>query len=250
LVEDITRAKRLEVELNQAQKMEAVGRLAGGVAHDFNNLLTVIGGYSQLLLTDESMPRATREPIRQIAEAAGRASALTGQLLAFSRRRAVKPRNVNLNNVVANMERMLERLLGEDVEISLSLDPAPGQIQADPNQIDQVIMNLAVNARDAMPSGGQLAIERASVEVDTALASGHVGLVPGEYVLLTISDNGCGMPAEVQAHLFEPFYTTKAPGEGTGLGLSMVYRHCAAAGWQDSGLQRGGEGNHLQAFLS
>jgi PAS domain S-box-containing protein len=223
LVEDITRAKRLEVELSQAQKMEAVGRLAGGVAHDFNNLLTVIGGYSQLVLADETVPHATRESMRQIAEAASRASALTGQLLAFSRRRAAKPGNVNLNHVVADMERMLERLLGEDVEISLSLDPASGEIRADPNEIDQVIMNLAVNARDAMPSGGQLAIETASVEVDAALASAHVGLAPGEYVLLTMRDNGCGMPAEVQAHLFEPFYTTKAQGKGTGLGLSIVY---------------------------
>jgi PAS domain S-box-containing protein len=249
LVEDITRAKLLEVELSQAQKMEAVGRLAGGVAHDFNNLLTVIGGHSQLLLADETVPRATRASIRQIAEAADRAGALTRQLLAFSRRRAVKPGNVDLNNVVANMEQMLERLLGDDVEISMSLDPASGQIQADPSQIDQVIMNLAVNARDAMPSGGRLAIETASLAVDAALASGHVGLAPGEYVLLTISDNGCGMPAEVQAHLFEPFFTTKEPGKGTGLGLSTVYGIVQQQGGKILVVSEVGRGTTFKVFF-
>jgi CheY-like chemotaxis protein len=203
--------------------MEALGRLAGGVAHDFNNLLTVIGGYSQMLLTDETAPGAMREPIRQIAEAADLAGALTGQLLAFSRQRAVGPRNIDLNNVVTDLERMLKRLLGEDVELSLVLDSASGQIRADLTQIEQVIMNLAVNARDAMPNGGRLVIETSGVVVDEALASQHIGLPPGEHVLLTVSDNGCGMTAEAQAHLFEPFFTTKAPGEGTGLGLSIVY---------------------------
>jgi PAS domain S-box-containing protein len=222
LVEDITQAKRLEVELRQSQKMEALGRLAGGVAHDFNNLLTVIGGYSQMLLTDESAPGAMREPIRQIAEAADRAGALTGQLLAFSRQRAVEPRNIDLNKVVTDLERMLKRLLGEDVEMALSLDPTAGQIRADHTQIEQVIMNLAVNARDAMPDGGRLVIQTASVVVDEWLASQHIGLAPGEHVLLTVSDNGCGMTAEAQAHLFEPFFTTKT-GKGTGLGLSTVY---------------------------
>jgi PAS domain S-box-containing protein len=223
LVADITKAKRLELEFRQAQKMEAVGRLAGGVAHDFNNLLTVIGGYSHMLLTEDTAADATREPIRQIAEAADRASAITGQLLAFSRQHAVEPRNIDINSVVANLERMLERLLGEDMELAVSLEPTSGQIRADRTQIEQVIMNLAVNARDAMPGGGRLVVETASVAVDEALASRHIGLTPGEHVLLTVSDNGCGMTGEVQAHLFEPFFTTKAPGKGTGLGLSTVY---------------------------
>jgi PAS domain S-box-containing protein len=223
LVADITKAKRLELEFRQAQKMEAVGRLAGGVAHDFNNLLTVIGGYSHMLLTDDTAGDAAREPIRQIAEAADRASAITGQLLAFSRQRAAEPRNIDINSVVADLERMLKRLLGEDMELALSLEPASGQIRADRTQIEQVIMNLAVNARDAMPDGGRLVVETASVGVDEALASRHIGLTPGEHVLLTVSDNGCGMTTDVQAHLFEPFFTTKAPGKGTGLGLSTVY---------------------------
>jgi PAS domain S-box-containing protein len=224
LVEDITQGKRLEQELREAQKMEAIGRLAGGVAHDFNNLLTVIGGYSRLLLMDQTAVEGSlQEPILQIAEAADRAAALTGQLLAFSRRSATEPRDIEFNNVVSNLERMLKRLLGEDVDVLLSLDPATGQIRADPGQIEQVIMNLAVNARDAMPSGGRLVIETAGVAVDEAWASGHIGLAPGEYVLLTVSDNGCGMTPEVQVHVFEPFYTTKAPGKGTGLGLSIVY---------------------------
>jgi signal transduction histidine kinase/CheY-like chemotaxis protein len=224
LVEDITLAKRLEQELRQSQKMEAMGRLAGGVAHDFNNLLTVIGGYSHMLLEDETaVVSDLREPIQEIVEAADRAGALTGQLLAFSRGHATKARNIELNGVVANLERMLKRLLGEDVEVALSLDPTSGHIRADPTQIEQVIMNLAVNARDAMPGGGRLMIETATFTVDEAQASLHVGLTPGEHVLLTVSDTGCGMTAEVQAHLFEPFFTTKAPGKGTGLGLSTVY---------------------------
>jgi CheY-like chemotaxis protein len=156
-------------------------------------------------------------------EAADRAAALTGQLLAFSRRRATEPRNIELNSVVTNLERMLNRLLGADIEVVLSLDPAAGQILADPIQIEQVIMNLAVNARDAMPGGGRLVMETAGIAVDEAMASQHVGLPPGEHVLLTVTDNGCGMTAEVQAHLFEPFYTTKESGKGTGLGLSTVY---------------------------
>jgi signal transduction histidine kinase len=176
-----------------------------------------------MLLADETAPGAMREPIRQIAEAADRASAITGQLLAFSRQRAAEPQNIDINSVVVNLERMLESLLGEGIELALSLEPASGQILADRTQIERVIMNLAVNARDAMPGGGRLVVETAGVAVDEALASRHIGLTLGEHVLLAVSDNGCGMTAEVQAHLFEPFFTTKAPGKGTGLGLSTVY---------------------------
>jgi PAS domain S-box-containing protein len=250
LVEDITQAKRLEQELRQAQKMEAIGRLAGGVAHDFNNLLTVIGGYSRLLLTDQkAVAGALQEPLLQIAEAADRAAALTGQLLAFSRRRGAEPREIELNGVVANLERMLKRLLGEDVSILLSLDPASGQIRADPGQIEQVIMNLAVNARDAMPCGGRLVIETGSVAVDEVWASGHIGLAAGEYVLLTVSDNGCGMTPEVQAHLFEPFYTTKAPGKGTGLGLSIVYGIVQQQGGKVLVYSEPGKGTSFKLFF-
>jgi PAS domain S-box-containing protein len=224
LVEDITRSKQLEQELRQAQRMEAVGRLAGGVAHDFNNLLTVIGGYGRMLLMDEAeVPGAMREPIRQIVGASDRAVGLTGQLLAFSRHRTIQPQSIELNGVVAKMEPLLKRLLGEDIELAVRLDSASGQILADPTQVEQVIMNLAVNARDAMPGGGRLTIETACIAVDEALASRHIGLTPGDHVLLTVTDNGSGMTAEVQAHLFEPFFTTKALGKGTGLGLSTVY---------------------------
>jgi signal transduction histidine kinase/heme-degrading monooxygenase HmoA len=242
-------SKRLELELRQAQKMEAIGRLAGGIAHDFNNLLTVIVGYSQMLQEDEAAMGAMREPILQIVAAADRAAALTGQLLTFSRRRATEPRHVDLNGVVSNLERMLRRLLGEDVEVISLLDPACGQIRADPGQIEQAIMNLAVNARDAMPGGGRLVIETASLVVDDALASRHIDLAPGEHAQLTISDTGCGMTAEVQAHLFEPFFTTKEPGKGTGLGLSIVYGIVTQAGGKILVYSEAGKGTTFKLYF-
>jgi nitrogen-specific signal transduction histidine kinase len=242
-------SKRLELELRQAQKMDAIGRLAGGIAHDFNNLLTVISGYSQMLQANEAAAGAMREPILQIVEAADRAAALTAQLLTFSRRRATKPRDIDLNGVVSNLERMLRRLLGEDVEVTLSLDPACGRIRADPGQIEQAIMNLAVNARDAMPGGGRLVIETACLEVDEVLASRHIGLTPGEQVQLTVSDTGCGMTAEVQAHLFEPFFTTKEPGKGTGLGLSIVYGIVTQAGGKILVYSEAGKGSTFKVFF-
>jgi signal transduction histidine kinase/heme-degrading monooxygenase HmoA len=216
-------SQRLELELRQSQKMEAIGRLAGGIAHDFNNLLTVICGYSQMLQANAAVAGAMREPIAQIVEAADRAAALTAQLLTFSRRRATEARDVDPNLVVGSLERLLRRLLGEDLEVTVSLAPGCGQIRADPNQIEQAIINLAVNARDAMPGGGRLVIETASLVVDEVFASRHIDLTPGEYAQITVRDTGCGMAAEVQARLFEPFFTTKEPGKGTGLGLSIVY---------------------------
>jgi signal transduction histidine kinase len=216
-------SQRLQRELIQAQKMEAIGRLAGGIAHDFNNLLTIICGYSRMLQENEAAAGAMAEPILQILDAADRAAALTAQLLTFSRRRPFEARDVDLNFVVGNLERLLRRLLGEDVHVMLSLDPGCGHIRADPNQIEQAILNLAVNARDAMPGGGRLVIETGSLVVGEALASRHIDLTPGEHVQITVSDTGCGMTAEVQAHLFEPFFTTKEAGKGTGLGLSIVY---------------------------
>jgi PAS domain S-box-containing protein len=250
LVEDITQAKRLELELQQAQKMEAVGRLAGGVAHDFNNLLTVIGGYSRMLLANEAaVPDKMLEPIRQIVQAADRASAITSQLLSFSRRRTTEPRNVQINNVVSEMNQMLQRLLGEHVQLVVSLDPTAGQIRADPTQIEQVLMNLAVNARDAMPSGGRLLIETCGILVDETLACRHVGLTKGDHVLLTVSDNGCGMSAEVQAHLFEPFFTTKPQGKGTGLGLSIVYGIVQQQGGKILVYSEAGRGTTFKMFF-
>ncbi len=216
--------QQTEAQLRQSQKMEAVGRLAGGVAHDFNNLLTVIRGYSELILYRLGEHEPLRKEIEEVKKAADRAAALTGQLLAFSRRQFVAPKVVDLNAVVHNMEGMLRRLIGEDViELSTVLDPNVGQIRADPSQIEQVIMNLAVNARDAMPSGGTLTIETGRVEVHRRIP-GRVGPVePGSYVLLLVRDTGHGMDEETQSHLFEPFFTTKEKGKGTGLGLSTVY---------------------------
>jgi PAS domain S-box-containing protein len=223
MVENITERKQLEEQFRQAQKMEAVGRLAGGVAHDFNNLLTAIRGYSELLLTAPGADDGMRRDIGEIRKAAERATSLTRQLLAFSRRQVLEPQVLNFNTVVADVGKMLRRLIGEDVELATALDPAVGRVKADPGQLEQVLVNLAVNARDAMPQGGKLTIETANVELDQVYARRHVPAPPGSYVLLTVSDTGCGMDAETQARVFEPFFTTKEVGKGTGLGLSMAY---------------------------
>jgi PAS domain S-box-containing protein len=214
----VTQQRRLEEQLHHAVRMESIGRLAGGVAHDFNNLLTVISGYAQMVL-DELPPGAPpRDAIEEIAHAAERAAALTKQLLTFSRRQMSAPRILPLNDLVANLERMLRRLIGEDIELTLALHARTGTIRADAGHIEQVIMNLAVNARDAMPEGGNLAIATADVE-----AGESDGVAPGAYVELKVIDNGMGMPHDVRERIFEPFFTTKEKGKGTGLGLSMVY---------------------------
>ncbi|MEK7235510.1 MAG: PAS domain S-box protein [Nitrospirota bacterium] len=216
--------RETEAQLRQAQKMEAVGRLAGGVAHDFNNLLTVIRGYSELLLSRLILTDPMRKDMEEIKKAADRASGLTRQLLAFSRRQFIAAKVLDLNALVSNMDGMLRRLLGEDiVELCAELDPHAGAIKADPGQIEQVIMNLAVNARDAMPRGGRLTIETKNVTIGKGARQDAVGVEPGSYVLLAVRDNGQGMDAETQSHLFEPFFTTKEQGKGTGLGLSTVY---------------------------
>jgi two-component system cell cycle sensor histidine kinase/response regulator CckA len=229
-VEDITERRRTEEalrkseeQLRQWQRVEAIGRLAGGVAHDFNNLLMTIKGCSELLLGafDRRDPR--REEVEEILKAADRATALTRQLLAFGRRQVLQPQILDLNAVVMNMDKMLRRLIGEDIQLITSLEPEVWSVKVDPGMIEQVVMNLAVNSRDAMPSGGKLTIETSNVTHDEEYASHHVSVKPGYYVMLAISDTGCGMDKETQSHLFEPFFTTKDTGKGTGLGLSTVY---------------------------
>ena len=223
LVEDVTGVKRLEQQFLQAQKMEAVGQLAGGVAHDFNNLLTVILGSTELLLEMLPSDHPGRDDAEETRKAALRAADLTRQLLAFSSQQVLAPRILSLNEVVANMDRMLQRSIGDDIELRTALAEHLGAVRADPGQLEQVIVNLAVNARDAMPRGGKLTIETANVALDQSYAQGHTVVVPGAYVMLAVSDTGVGMDAATQARVFEPFFTTKAKGKGTGLGLATAY---------------------------
>jgi two-component system cell cycle sensor histidine kinase/response regulator CckA len=220
--EDVTERRALEQQLRQSQKMEAIGRLAGGIAHDFNNLLMVISGYSEFLLDRLGPEPALRAPAQEIASAAGRATSLTRQLLAFSRKQMLAPKILDLNGVVTENLKMLTRVIGEDIDLVMVPAPGLGTVRADAGQIEQVIMNLAVNARDAMPSGGKLTIETSNVTLDEEHARFHPPLTPGNYVLLAISDTGAGMDSETQSRIFEPFFTTKGT-KGTGLGLSTVY---------------------------
>jgi signal transduction histidine kinase len=215
--------RRREEQVRQSQKMEAIGRLAGGVAHDFNNLLTVIRGHGELVLRKLEGEHPWRRNLQEISLAAERATALTHQLLAFSRKQVLQPRTLDLGEIVQRMSTLLQRLIGEDVELVARTPDSIGSVRADPAQMEQVIVNLVVNARDAMPEGGVLRVELADVELDDTYARGRPGMVPGPYVVLSVSDTGMGMDPETQARIFEPFFTTKEPGKGTGLGLATVY---------------------------
>jgi len=222
-IRDITERKHMEQMLRQAQKMEAVGQLAGGVAHDFNNLLGVILGYSDLLLERLGTNDSQRKDIEEIQKAGVRAALLTRQLLAFSRKQVLQPKVLDLNEVVAGAETLLRRLIGENIELLVIPNAALGRVKADSGQLEQIIINLAVNARDAMPAGGKLTIETSNVELDEQYAAQHASTLPGQHVMLAVTDTGCGMDAKTKAHIFEPFFTTKEFGKGTGLGLATVY---------------------------
>ncbi len=247
--EDVTEKRVLEKQLRMAQKMEAIGRLSGGIAHDFNNLLGVIIGYSGVLKKQLGPGNALCEHALEIEKAGQRAASLTKQLLAFSRQQVLTPAVLNLNSLATDMEKMLPRLLGEDIEVSLTLDPELGNVKADQSQIEQVIMNLAVNARDAMPTGGKMQVQTSNVQLDQAYTWNHPGSKVGEYVLLAVTDTGMGMDAGTLTHIFEPFFTTKERGKGTGLGLATVYGVVKQSNgyiWVDSAP---GKGASFQIYL-
>jgi two-component system, cell cycle sensor histidine kinase and response regulator CckA len=220
---DVTERKKLENQLRQSQKMEAVGRLAGGVAHDFNNLLTIISGYSQLMLALPDVSSNIRESLRVISEAGEQAATLTRQLLGFSRQTLLQPRILDMNAIIDDTGKMLRRLIGEDILFTTVLDPNLSLVKVDPGHLDQILMNLAINARDAMPTGGKLTIETTNVLLSDDEAALHIDCKAGEHVMLAITDTGCGMTPDILAHIFEPFFTTKEIGKGTGLGLAMVF---------------------------
>ena len=246
---DITERKHLEQQLLLSQRLEAVGKLSGGVAHDFNNILGVIIGYSEALQQMMPADDPMREAVDEIEKAGRRAAALTQQLLAFSRKQVLEPKILELNSIVADVEKMLRRLIGEDVELQIVSASALGMVKADRGQIEQVILNLAVNARDAMPHGGKLRIETMNADLDENDARRLRYVIPGQYVMLRVSDTGTGMSAEVQSHIFEPFYTTKEQGKGTGLGLATVYGVVKQSGgyiWLDSEV---GKGSRSQVYL-
>jgi PAS domain S-box-containing protein len=247
ITQDVTEARLLEEQFRQAQKMEAVGRLAGGIAHDFNNMLSVIIGYSELL-QDSLASSPARKSADEVKKAAERAAALTRRLLAFSRQQVLSPRVLNLNGVVDNLGKMLRHMIGEDVELVFTPGVGLGNVRADPAQMEQTIMNLAVNARDAMPHGGKLVIETRNVEVDTMFAS-TLSVGPGSYVVLTVSDTGSGMDQATMLRIFEPFFTTKEPGKGTGLGLSMVYGIVNQSGGSVRVFSEPGKGTMFNIYL-
>jgi two-component system cell cycle sensor histidine kinase/response regulator CckA len=246
---DITERRQLEQQLLLSQRLEAVGKLSGGIAHDFNNILGVIIGYSEALQETIGVDDPMREAVDEIEKAGQRAAALTQQLLAFSRKQVLEPKILDLNSIVADVEKMLRRLIGADVDLEITPDPTLGKVKADRGQIEQVILNLAVNARDAMQQGGRLKIETRNADLDANDSRRKRYIVPGHYVMLEVSDTGMGMSAEVQSHIFEPFYTTKEQGKGTGLGLATVYGVIKQSGgyiWLESEI---GKGSTFQVYL-
>ena len=247
---DITARHRLENQFRQAQKMEAVGRLSGGIAHDFNNLLGVIIGYSEILTEGLAQADPMRESVDEILKAGRRAASLTSQLLAFSRQQVLEPKALDLNEVISDTEKMLRRLVGEDIDFTTHLQTPLGTVKADPGQIQQVLMNLVVNARDAMPEGGRLVIETADIEMDPVFVRGYsFPFKPGSYALLAVSDSGMGMDAETQTHIFEPFFTTKGKDTGTGLGLATVYGIVKQSGGYIEVLSEHGSGSIFKIYL-
>jgi len=246
---DVSEQRRLEEQFRQSQKMEAVGQLAGGIAHDFNNLLTAILGNTQLLLRDLPPGDAMRGDVEEIRKASERAAGLTRQLLAYSRRQMLQPEILDLNVVVADMDRMLRRLIGEHIAFVSVPAPDLGRVRADPSQIEQVLVNLVVNARDAMAEGGRLTIETANVDLDASYAQDHLGAAPGPYAMLAVTDTGTGMDATVRAHLFEPFFTTKEVGKGSGLGLSQVYGFVTQSGGHVAVDSTPGSGTTVALYL-
>ena len=246
---DVTGRRQLEEQLRQAQKMEAVGMLAGGVAHDFNNLLTIITGYSQLILNTLSPNDPNRSSAEQIMKASDRAATLTSQLLAFSRRQVLQPKVLDINRLIGTMSTMLRRLIGEDIDLRLELRQDLGQVSADPGQMEQVLMNLVVNARDAMPKGGTLTIETADVKIGESFKGRNAAFKPGAYTLIAVSDTGSGMDEATQARLFEPFFTTKGHGRGTGLGLSTVFGIVRQSGGSVDVYSVPGRGTSVKVYL-
>ena len=246
---DVTERKNLEAQLLQSQKMEAVGQLAGGVAHDFNNLLMVIRGYVDLMGSRARLDDGLKDNLNEIRKAADRATSLTQQLLAFSRKQVLHPELLDLNYVVSIMEKMLRRLIGENIELVTRTARQAGRVKADPVQIEQVILNLALNARDAMAEGGRLTLETDNVELDADFVSRQPGSVPGSYVLLRVSDTGAGMDPATVAHIFEPFFTTKEKGKGTGLGLATVYGIVKQSGGYVVVTSQEGVGTTIEIYL-
>jgi nitrogen-specific signal transduction histidine kinase/CheY-like chemotaxis protein len=247
--DDITEQLKLEEQLRQAQKMEAIGQLTAGIAHDFNNLLTAINGFAELMQLEMRADDPLRDSVNKILSSGRRAGDLVRQLLAFSRKQIFEPQVLNLNYVVTGMEKMLRRVIGEHIHMETVLSPDLWPVKVDPAQIEQVIVNLAVNARDAMPSGGRLTVETANVTLDASYAAYHLEAQPGDYVLITVSDTGIGMTDEVKAHLFEPFFTTKEVGKGTGLGLATVYGIVKQSGGHIWVYSEEGEGTTFKIYL-